>query len=374
MQGMLLGRSYRVAGRMRVGLQADGQTWFWTEYYLVEPDGSDATLVYEDADGGAAWRLFKWVDLDPPMSAAQAATRQEGDTFELLGRTARVTSVGDTRVWNVDGQAPDGVQEGDTARCFNAERGNEMVVVSWTGDEVECYSGQLISPYVVKAAFNLAEAPTGLPSVIQQSPAFGIPSASRILSWMILATSLIAVALFVASALHSDSPRKLERLKVSKPHLQPGRSGTLDGERYRVQSRITVEIQRVGRGHTRHEYLLVNSAGDSAVLIQGSESSDGVWTLLKPMVPKPELSPNQAGEAKLGDAVLHSDSPMRLTQMFQTRVLSVQGEHPWFVGAFLYGFEARGGDDRVVARWRPDTIEVHRAVSLAASDVTAAFR
>ena len=374
MRGMLLGVQYRVAGRMRMSLQADGQTWFWTEYYLVGPNDSDATLVYEDADGGAAWRLFKWVDLDPPMSAAQAASRQEGDSVELLGRTARVTSVGDTRVWNVDGQAPDGVQEGDTARCFNAERGNEMVVVSWTGDEVECYSGQLISPYVVKAAFNLTEAPTGLTSVPAATRESSNPIASRILSWAILAVSLTSVALMVASAVHSNSPRKLERLTVSKPRLQPGKSGTLAGERYRIQSRITVEIQRVGRSHTRHEYLLVNSAGESAVLIQGSESSDGVWSLLKPIVPKPELTPSQAGEAKLGDPVLQTESPLRLTQMFQTRVLSVQGEHPWFVGAFLYGFEARGDDNRAVARWRPDTIEVHQAVSLAASDVTAAFR
>ena len=76
------------------------------------------------------------------MTAADAATKQAGDPLNLDGTAVRVTLVDESRVCDIEGEAPEGVEVGDVARYFNAESGNTMQVVSWTGEEVEYFRGK----------------------------------------------------------------------------------------------------------------------------------------------------------------------------------------------------------------------------------------
>ena len=46
---------------------------------------------------------------------------------------------------------------GDVAQYFNAEAGGKMWVVSWSGDEVECYRGMQLHPGAVAQALRLPE-------------------------------------------------------------------------------------------------------------------------------------------------------------------------------------------------------------------------
>ena len=69
------------------------------------------------------------------MTAADAATKRVGDRLNLTGEDVRVTLRSTSRVYHIEGQAPEGVEVGDVANYFNAQAGNDMQVVSWTGDD-----------------------------------------------------------------------------------------------------------------------------------------------------------------------------------------------------------------------------------------------
>ena len=114
--------------------------------------------VYEETERGGEWRLFTMFEPEYPMTAADAATKRVGDRLNLTGEDVRITLRSASRVYHIEGQAPEGVEVGDVANYFNAEAGNDMQVVSWTGDEVEYYNGVNIPQSVVAAAFNVPRA------------------------------------------------------------------------------------------------------------------------------------------------------------------------------------------------------------------------
>ena len=84
--------------------------------------------------------------------AREAGLKKVGDRVNLDGVSAEVTVVDQTRVYEIEGKAPDWVSVGDVAQYFNAEAGGKMWVVSWSGDEVECYRGMQLHPGAVAQA------------------------------------------------------------------------------------------------------------------------------------------------------------------------------------------------------------------------------
>jgi hypothetical protein len=137
--GVLSGIRYRVIGRVVMGMTEDGETYYWQEFNLLDDSGRNATLVYEDGE----WKLFMMFDPARPMSAAEAEGYRVGDTVNLDGRPVAVTLVGQSRVYYIEGRAPEGVEVGDVAQYFNADTGLEMLVVSWTGDRLN-FTGEWI--------------------------------------------------------------------------------------------------------------------------------------------------------------------------------------------------------------------------------------
>ena len=161
MHGNFAGKDYRLIGRVVMGVTDDGETYYWNEFNLAASDGTSADLVYEETERGGEWRLFTLFDPEYPMTAADAATKRVGDHLNLTGTDVRVTLLDTSRVYHIEGQAPEGVEVGDVANYFNAEAGGIMQVVSWTGEEVEFYNGVNLARGVVNSAFNLPPEPSG---------------------------------------------------------------------------------------------------------------------------------------------------------------------------------------------------------------------
>ena len=178
------GKDYRLVGRVVMGVTDDGDTYYWNEFSLESRDGSQADLVYEETERGGEWRLFTMFEPEYPMTATDAATRRVGDSLNLTGTDVRVTLLDTSRVYRIEGLAPEGVEVGDVANYFNAESGEVMQVVSWTGDEIEFFNGVNLSSGVVNSAFNLPQEPSGFARNLSALSSSGsdISSASGILS------------------------------------------------------------------------------------------------------------------------------------------------------------------------------------------------
>ena len=85
MTGNLAGKHYRVVGRVVLGEEEAGETYYWNEFNLESDGGDVATLVYEETEQGGEWRLFHLFEPDHPMTAADAATKRLGDPLNLDG-------------------------------------------------------------------------------------------------------------------------------------------------------------------------------------------------------------------------------------------------------------------------------------------------
>src|SRR5664279_5261746 len=155
MTGKLSGTQYRVVGRVVLGEQEEGGTYYWNEFNLESDGGEVATLVYEETERGGEWRLFHLFEPACPMTAKDAATKREGDPLDLEGMHMFVRLVSKSRVYHIEGKAPEGVEVGEEAHYFNAVTGNNMIVVSWTGEEAEFYRGLDLSRTTVSSAFNV---------------------------------------------------------------------------------------------------------------------------------------------------------------------------------------------------------------------------
>ena len=94
---------------------------------------------------------------DKYFTKSREVVEKVGDRVNLDGVSAEVTVVDQTRVYEIEGKAPDWVSVGDVAQYFNAEAGGKMWVVSWSGDEVEYYRGMQLHPGAVAQALRLPE-------------------------------------------------------------------------------------------------------------------------------------------------------------------------------------------------------------------------
>src|SRR5512140_1847742 len=101
MEGKLLGKHYRVAGRVVMGMEDEGQTYYWNEFNLLSDEDDSATLVYEETEKGGEWRLFTYFDPQFPITAEDAATRRVGDQLNLDGTDVSVTLVDKSRVYYI---------------------------------------------------------------------------------------------------------------------------------------------------------------------------------------------------------------------------------------------------------------------------------
>ena len=361
MKGAFVGKNYRIAGRVVLSMEEAGHTYYWNEFHLLGDDGKCATLVFENTEKGPEWKMFTLVKPPPPMSATEAANKRAGDQVRFEGRILNVTCVDESRVCEIEGEAPEGVERGDIARYFNAESGNEMIVVSWTGDEVEFYRGLNIPARAVSSAFGVSAVPSGAFSHLSQP---NDDRAGKQRSGM-LALIVIAVALlFIVKTRSGCAPvERAERPpKLPAAQLTVGSVGKLNALQYRITGHAVVEIAHVGKRFLRHEYSVVDEAGNEAFLWQGTDEDASQWTLATPFTPAQPMTPAAAGALRLGQAVTIRDTAENVTDLFLARVGKVEGARNWPAGTELYGFAAETpkAREKTVALWNGTALNLFR--------------
>jgi len=373
MAAAFFGHAYRVIGRSVLGVEEKGRTYYWNEFNLETSGGDYATLVFEETGFGGKWRFFEMFDPKVPTTPQDAKDKRPGDAVNLDGANLFVTRVDCSRVYAIEGKVPEGVAVGQRANYFNAEAGDKMIVVSWTGDEVEFYSGKTIPGGAVASAFNLS----GLARL-----AFALTGGrsfrnDRVLAPLLILGLLVAMSVILSSFAH-PSARPPPAVIVFQPGPSPllaGESGVLDGRRYRIASHALVQIDEVGLRFSRHEYELTDDDNHNYLLMSGMSSNAANWTLCAPIEPAKPLTPEEAGGLSAGKTVTVDGEPARITRLFRSTVLGVDEIYPQRHkrGDVLYGFSGPAKSNILIVRWNATNILWLKGTVLADRSVKAAF-
>lgn len=313
------------------------------------------------------------------MTAQEAATKRVGDTVNLDGTPTRITLVDQSRVYHIEGEPPEGVEVGDVAHYFNADRGPRMLVASWTGDEIEFYEGQDAPAALVAQAF-------GFPTTTDtsRSPASSLrdDTSSRPSSATI--AKVIAVVVLVGAAAaaflwhwNTRTPSSSRARSVALPSLQlaTGARGRLGTEEFTITGRTEVEIATVRGRKRQHEYRLRNTGNEIVLLVAGLTGAPQEWHLLRTTQLATPRDPYEAAALRK-NARLEEDGRMALvSELFRSNTIVTDGLTDAAPGSrgVRYGFLARRANGWVVARWDETQLQFHSAVPVAESEVRAAF-
>ena len=377
LSGTFMGKRYRVAGRVVMGMEQDGQTYYWNEFNLVGDDGQPATLVYEVTDAGPQWRMFVLFEPQNPISAQEAAAKKVGDTVNLDGRDLRVTLVDESRVHYIEGQAPEGVELGDVACYFNAELPNRMVVVSWTGDEVECYHGVDLPRGTVATAFGLERETTGfvIGNSLRATPA--TPTVTPMVRKFVLLAFMILPVLMFWFIIRPMGCRNSPSIRPQLPAapLTVGAEGNLQRTTWNIRGHAVTEIAQVGQIYDRHEYYLGDALGKKTLLVFGTKPGATDWMLFTPFQPDAALMPVQAAAKRLGDKLNLDGESFTITAIVRSTLRQTKGQNlPDLTdGMVLYGFTAQSAAGPVLARWNATNLVLYRGQTLSAKEVKQAF-
>jgi len=385
MRGNFGGQEYQVVGRSVLGEHEGGQTYYWHEFNLATGAGDHAILVYDQSGRDTQWRLFTLFEPDYPLTAAAAAAKQVGDPLNLTGENLRVAFCGSSRVYFVEGQAPEGEQVGTRADYFNATARHQMQVVSWTGDEVEFYRGDTLSPGMIASAFRLP------PERFNPSPRISyLPfksdsddsdSRAYLSGFKAVFIGLLAVIFFFAifgpglSCSPHGQARPVTKILAGPSPLALGAIGTLFDTRYRVTAHAVVNLVEVGSQWQQHEYSLTNDAGATALLVCPNPSPGSDWIFYEPLLPEPTLTPWQAAAKKIGDPVELDGYRGKVDEIFLASAETAETERPTRTpnGAVSYGFLSRNGHQTLLARWNDRGIYLFLGRILPAKTVVASF-
>ena len=358
MTGKLASRKYRVVGRVVMSVTDAGETYYWNEFNLENDDQENATLVYEETEGGGEWKLFTMFEPEYPMTAADAATKHVGDHLNLDGTDVVVTFVDRSRVQYIQGKGPDGLQVREVAKYFNAEAGDVMQVVSWTGEEVEYYKGIQLSNQAVILAFNLPRQtkPARYPPALASSSLDDSSDSDSYFSGFGVKAMIAILVVIILFTGRSCAPRyhmvPVKKVYAEKPTIKVGGSGLLDGKKYQITSCAGVEIAEVNRLYYRHEYLLTDEYGKQSLLVYSMNPNSKDWTLYTPLFPLLPLTTTQAAAKKLGESVNIDGVTVNVGELFRSSIHSLEGESQadWKLGSVSYGFSGKSDYQSLLVR------------------------
>jgi Domain of unknown function (DUF4178) len=362
MTGRFFGRTYHVIGFAVLGVM-DGKIYYWNEYYLKADGVEIATLVYEPSGWGGEWRWFTQFDPEAPLTAREAASKRWGDYVTIDDNTAKIMLVRDSRVYHVEGQAPEGVRVGARANYFNAKDSTTLFVVSWTGEEVEFYRGTNLTSGTVAFGFNVKMSKL-VPSEIK----------ARLVWTTIGVTAIVMLIAIVYGASEPSRQSGIAIVKLPAPALKPGAAGRLRGINYQITGHAEIKIEEVGSVLIRHEYFLHGEDGD-VLLIYGWNRDKKDWLLFTPMHASVEPTPQEAARMKLGNTMLVGGVTAKINELFRSTVLDADGtnDSSLYSGVVRYGLVGQAGPDCVLARWNEQGIMCSEGKPIQESEVTAAF-
>lgn len=384
-QGAFEGWRVKVAGRVVLGVEIDGETYYWNEFNLVGESGSSGTLVYEDGEQGPEWKLFRLFQPLRAMSAREAAAKRVGDTVNLDGSPTRITLVDQSQVYHIEGTAPAGTKVGDVDGYFNADTGSRMLVATWSGDDIEFYEGHDVPPELVAQAFGL---PATGRTLARASQGTAAPANSQ--RWINLVVLLLVfpIATAIALTMCQASPRTSRSRTATSPavrkvspaptlRIETGAKGTLAGRNYTVAGRAIVDVARVGQRHGQNEYQLVSEGGETALLVNALAANAHEWHLLLPLSDLPglgQLSPHDAATRRKNDVLPLPGRAFRVTDLLQARTVSRESvATPSAWPSLQYGFVAREADEWLLARWTEQGIQFHHGRTMPELEVLSAL-
>ena len=384
MQADFAGKDYCVMGRVAMGESEDAETYYWQEFNLKAGDGSYADLVYEVAERGGQWKLFTLFEPEYPLTAADAATKRVGDPLNLTGEDVCVTFRGSSRVYRIEGVAPEGINVGDVADYFNAEAGDLMQVVSWTGNEIEYYNGVNLTREVVNSAFKLPPEPTGFSEIARNFSSLsgsGSGNSNSSAKFVLNAVWVIAFLFFVfgrgLSCSTDYEASAVKHFAAGPAPLAVGATGKWNDKTCRVTAHATVEVAQVGLIFDRHEYELTDDAGAKLLVVCGDKPDAGDWTFYEQFsqVLPPILSANQIAAKNIGDRVDLDGFSGRVREIIRCTVRQVDGDplRNLKSGTVLYGLVATNGFNTLLARWNTDGPFYGLGQNMAAKKLAAAF-
>jgi hypothetical protein len=377
MVGEFFGKRYRVAGRVVLGMEERGQISYWTEFNLVNLEGESADLVFEETTSGPQWRLFVMFEPEYPITASDAATKRMGDRLNLDGTDVEVTLVSRSRIYHIEGQAAEGEEVGDVADYFNAKGGNTKIVVSWTGEEVECYRGGDISSEAVRSAFNIdREMAARFAGTLISVNEPATSSLTTKVLWAILVVALLLIGFGAFGPQRSYSSPGLIITAAPSLRLNPGATGTLNGVTWQVRQHALVQIAEVGRRYERHEYQLAGPEGASAMLVYGFNAGQKDWCLLTPVEPLMPMTAQVAAAKRCGETINVDGEAATVNALFETILRQTESAENAMLGNGkpFYGFAARSPGTVLMARWDEAGISFYRGRALIAKEVAAGFK
>jgi hypothetical protein len=266
------------------------------------------------------------------------------------------------------------------ADYFNAEAGQLMQVVSWTGDDVEFYNGVNLARGMVLSAFNLPPAGFGggrifsslggsAPGDYNSGLKFALQAAFAIFLFFIFFGRTLS-----CSTDYEASPVK--KISAGAPPLIVGASGRWNDKNYRITAHAVVEIAEVGLIYERHEYELADDYGMKALLVCGDKPGTGDWIFFEPLAPLlPLPTAKQAATKKVGDALELDGFVGKVSEIFRTTIEQADGDGSVGMknGAVFYGLTATSEYRALLARWNGDSILYLRGQSTTAKKLSASF-
>lgn len=370
MTGVFSGVSYRVRGRVVMGVVDDGVTYYWNEFNLRADSGESATLVYETTESSSVWRWFTMFEPQFPIAAADAATKRVGDPINLDGTDVHVTLLDRSRVYFIEGEGPEGLKVGDKAQYFNAESGRNMIVVSWTGEEVECYHGVTVGSMTVSRAFNLS--PTGLSEFTLSGT-----DTSQSSSWLTFIFGVLgAIIVFsiVAGYVWPARMVKVQKIPAPPADLTVGSVGKIEGTTYTILSDALVEVHEVNETVQRHEFHLLDEYGNHVLLIHGWKPGTKDWCLFTTVNASKPMTPPEAAAVSLGKIIVAEGTAAPVNHLFHSIVMRIDAGNftQDTTGKSFYGFSAESGKTFLLARWDDNSVTFQKG-SVLLENVTAAF-
>jgi hypothetical protein len=380
MHGEFEGRDFRLVGRVVMGTEEASGTYYWNEFNLESTSGLTGTLVFEETERGGEWRLFTMFEPEYPMTAVDAASKRVGDRLNLTDTEVRVTLRGKSRVFRIEGKAPEGEKLRAVANYFNAEAPGVMQVVSWTGDEVEFYNGVQLTSRDVERAFNL-------PKLVPTSPVrnFSHSSSSdsesylsygKFIFWaVIVAVVFLQLNGWNFSVRGAREGSAAKHLTASQPPLTTGSDGQWDGKHYRITAHALVEIAEVDVVFERHEYELLDDEHTACLLICGVRPSETNWMFCTPLSPYPQPAPQESAVLKCGEFVSVDGVTGFVGDLFQSTIRNVDNVTPtsWRNGDVSFGYTANTPKNFIFARWDKVLSRFYQGHAVSAKDFAAAF-
>ncbi len=384
-RGNLHGWSVRVAGRVVLGVDVDGERYYWNEFNLLDDAGNGGTLVFEEGEAGPEWKLFQYLETRAPMPVREARRKKVGDTVIIGNRPAAVTAVGRSTVYHVEGEAPEGVEVGDLADYLNADEGERMGVISWTGEEVEYYEGRDVPPETVAGAFGLDPAGPAFRAGRTRAGAAGGASRTAINVVGVVLVFVVAgvlVSTIFGSKSRSTAGRPAQtavRTLPPPPALTAGARGTLGGAAYVLAGRANLEVTRVNGKQERTEYRLDGDAGEAALLVHALNGVNRQWHLLQPVpaAQAPLASGFEAAAVRKGGVVRFGQTALNVTDIFRlqpkTREGDGSGAGEVWPARVRYGFTASATGVWLLARWDEAGAAFFAGSTVPDAEVLAAF-